>query len=277
MYYLLTFLSSASAVSQSTLTKLSSQKGKVSLIGFNLFKSLAACLLFLCLSLGSLSLHAPTALYALVYGVALLMSTLFGFLALSKGSMAITSLICSYSIIIPCAFGIVWLHETVEWYQYLGFAFLALSMFLLRKKDAELRFEKGWGICVTVTFICNGLCSVTQKLHQVAYPGEYCREFSLVAAFFMTAVLLLVSLIKREKASKESIKFALPAGALMGLANFLSLVLSSKIDATVLFPMITIFTIILNWLVSKLFFKDKFSLAQIFGIILGAVSVILIK
>ena len=169
------------------------------------------------------------------------------------------------------------LHETVEWYQYLGFAFLALSMFLLRKKDAELRFEKGWGICVTVTFICNGLCSVTQKLHQVAYPGEYCREFSLVASFFMTAVLLLVSLIKREKASKESIKFALPAGALMGLANFLSLVLSSKIDATVLFPMITIFTIILNWLVSKLFFKDKFSLAQIFGIILGAVSVILIK
>ena len=277
IYYLLTFLSSASTVSQSTFTKLSSARGKDSVVGFNFFKCVAAFFLFLVLSIGTLQLHAPTALYGLVYGISLLASMLFGFFALAKGSMAITSLICSYSIVIPCVFGIVWLKETVEWCQYVGLALLVLSMFLLRKKDAELRLEKGWGICVTITFVCNGICSVIQKLHQVAYPGEYCREFSLFATLFMTVVLFVAFLVKKEKATGSNIKFALPAGVFMGISNYLSLILASKVNATVLFPMITVFTIILNCLVSKVFFKDKFSVAHILGIIIGAFSVILIK
>ena len=131
--YLLTFLSSASAVSQSAFTKLSSKGGSVRTASFNMLKSLAAFVLFFVLSLGSLEIHLPTLLYAAAYGTSLLMSTLCGFLALSKGSMAITSLICSYSIVIPCAFGIIALDEKVTVYRCIGFVLLALSILLLKK------------------------------------------------------------------------------------------------------------------------------------------------
>ena len=41
--------------------------------------------------------------------------------------------------------------------------------------------------------------------------------------------------------------------------NYLTLVLYSKVDATVLFPIASVFSMICNVIVSKLYCKDKFS------------------
>ena len=275
--YLLILTSSACSVSQSALNKMASKKYGIGSLNFVFWKSAAAGLLFFCLCIGSLTLHLPTFVYGLIYGIGLLMSNVFGFLALSKGPMAITSLMCSYSIVMPCLFGVFYFKETVEWYQLVGFGVLALSMFLLRKKEKGVKIESGWGLCVAVTFFCNGISSIVQKLHQSEYPGLYCKEFSLAATFFVALILLVVYLVKKEKTTVNSVKFACPAGVLMGFANFLSLTLSATMDATVLFPLITISTIMLNCTLSRVLFKDRFSPAQIVGIILGAVSVILIK
>lgn len=275
--YLLILLSSTCAVAQSTLNKLGSNKGGVSPICFVFLKSFAAALLFFCLSIGSIAWHVPTVIYGLIYGGAMLFSNLFGYLALSKGSMAITSLLASYSIVIPCVFGVAYFHEKLEWYKYLGLAILAISMFLLRKKDKTLKFEKGWGFCIAMTFLSNGVFYIVQKLHQARYPGLYCRELSLVATVFMSLMFLIIVLAKREKIPLKAMKFSMPSGALMGFANFLSLVLSSVMNATVLFPLVTVSTVLLNCTVSKIMFKDKFSPLQILGIVLGVISVILMK
>lgn len=275
--YLLILTSSACSVSQSALNKMASKKYGIGSLNFVFWKSAAAGLLFLCLCIGSLSLHLPTFVYGLVYGIGLLMSNVFGFLALSKGPMAITSLMCSYSIVMPCLFGVFYFNESIEWYQLVGFGILALSMFLLCKREKQVKIERGWGLCVAVTFFNNGISSIVQKLHQSEYPGLYRREFSLAATFFVALMLLVVYLVRKEKTTVNGVKFACPAGVLMGLANFLSLTLSATMDATVLFPLITISTIMLNCTLSRILFKDKFSAAQIIGIVLGAVSVILIK
>lgn len=46
------------------------------------------------------------------------------------------------------------------------------------------------------------------------------------------------------------------------VGNYLTLVLSSKVDATVLFPIISVFSMICNVIVSKIYLKDKFSVMQ---------------
>ena len=278
IYDLLTLLTSAFTVAQSTFTKLSSRSDKtISIISFNMFKALAACILFGVISFKDFNLHIPTVLYSMLYGCSLLLSTIFGYLALMKGSMALTSLLCSYSIVIPCIFGIAYLDEDLGFFQYMGLALLFISMYLLRKKDLSSKFEKNWGVCVGVTFVCNGICSVIQKLHQNQFPSSYCKEFTFFSILFVFVVLLLVTVARREKQNITILKYSVPAGISMGLANYMTLFLSSYVDATILFPATPIFTILLNYIVSRLLFKDKFNKKQIFGIILGVISIIFIK
>ena len=278
MWILLAALSSMCAVGQSAFTKTASTKGKTAAsMGFNALKVGASLAFFLLISFYNMQIHIPTILYASVYGFALFFSTLFGYMALMHGSMALTSLIVSYSVIIPCFYGIFFLGETVGVIRILGIALLLVSMYLLKHQAENVKLSNKWFIYVAITFLCNGLCSVIQKLHQITYPSSYCKEFMIYSLCVTFILFLVISIYKREEKSTGVMRYAVIAGILMGLGNYLTLVLSSKVDATVLFPLVSIFSMLCNVLVSKLYFKDKFSIMQLIGIGLGVLSVLLIK
>ncbi|MBQ7039310.1 MAG: EamA family transporter [Clostridia bacterium] len=278
MGFFLIFISSILSVSQSVLTKLASTGGRVAkTMSFNLFKTLGAFLLFGLISVWSFKWHNPTVVYALLYGIFQLACNVFGYLALIKGPMALTSLIVTYNVVIPCVYGVAFLGERVRILQYIGFALLALSMLLLKKKDKDVKFKRHWALCTGLTFLCNGINSVILKIHQTIYPGQFRREFMCIALFVGAVVLLIAAVCTKQKPSISEIGFSVPSGIMMAIANFLSLYLSAQIDATVLFPVTTVCSICLNCTLSKIIFKDKFTIMQIFGIILGIISVILIK
>ena len=71
--------------------------------------------------------------------------------------------------------------------------------------------------------------------------------------------------------------YAVLAGILMGVANLITLHLAAGVNASVLFPMITIFSMLSNVIISRLVFGDRFSPRQLCGILIGVISVILIK
>lgn len=274
-YYFLIVISSLFSVSQSTLTKMASDAKKV--ISFNFIKFFGACLFFALISLGTFKFHIPTLFYAIFGGITLVLSTVFGHLALTKGPMAVTSLICSYNIVIPCIFGIAYLKESLTYLKAMGFILLIISMYLLSKRDSERAYKKGWIYCVIITFLCNGLSSIIQKLHQTNFKGQFLNEFIFFVLLSAFILLFVLTLFKREKPNVKNIKFAVPSGILLGVANFLTLFLSARVDASVLFPIVTIFTVIFVSLTSRFVFKDKLTLKQIFGIALGVISVIIIK
>lgn len=278
MGFVLIFVSSILSVSQSVLTKLASTGGRVArTMSFNLLKTLGALLLFGLISVWNFKWHSPTIVYAVIYGVIQLICNISGYLALTKGPMALTSLIVTYNVVIPCVYGVGFLGEKVRILQAAGFVMLAVSMLLLKKKDGEVKFKRNWGLCTGITFLCNGINSVILKMHQTVYPGMYCREFICIALLVGFIVLFAVSLYTKQKPTLSETLFSVPSGMMMGGANFLSLYLSAHIDATVLFPVTTVCSICLNCTLSKIIFKDKFTLMQIIGIILGVISVILIK
>ena len=74
------------------------------------------------------SLHFDTAYlpYSLAFAASYSMSFVFQLLALSCGSMALTMLIQSYSLLLPAFYGIVFLKEPVEAAFYAGIVLLAL-------------------------------------------------------------------------------------------------------------------------------------------------------
>ena len=278
MEIMLAVFSSMCRVGQSAFTKAASAKGQnASSMGFNTMKVGIGFAFFAIISFYNMQNHLPTLLFALCYGIALFFSTLFGYKALMNGSMALTSLLVSYSVIIPVLFGVVFLHETVGITQIFGFLLLLISMYMLNKKTAAVQTSGSWFIFVAITFICNGICSVVQKYHQCLYPSSYCKEFMIYSLFVTFLLFLVTSLFKHEKKSVSLAGYAAVAGILMGLGNYLVLTLSSKMNATILFPIVSILSMLFNIIVSRLCFKDRFSKIQLAGIGMGVISVLLIK
>ena len=62
----------------------------------------------------------------------------------------------------------------------------------------------------------------------------------------------------------------------MGLSGYITLLLSATVNASVLFPITCIAQMVFKVIISKILFKDKFSIAQLCGIGLGAASVLLV-
>lgn len=270
-------LSAICNVGQSVFVKLSTEKSEKNILQFNALKAGTALILFFMISLYHFQMHLPTMLYGALYGLALLASMVSGYLALGKGPMALTSIITSYSLIIPCVFGAVYLNEEIRALQYLGLILLFASMGLISRIENKLIFQKNWLFYVIITFVCNGVCPVIQKLHQVHYPEKFRQEFMVYALFVIVILLLLISAGKGKKQKKTEIKYAALSGICMGLGSYITLLLSSSVNATVLFPIVSVATMLLNYIISMILFQERFNKIQSGGFIIGIISIVLIK
>lgn len=247
IWILSAIFASMCTVGQSAFTKIASTKGKTTgSMYINTLKVGASLILFLLISFYKIQFHLPTVLFASVYGFALFFSTFFGYMALMYGSMALTSLIVSYSVIIPCVFGIMFFDETVSFIRMLGIVLLLISMYLLKQQAENVKMNKQWFVYVVITFLCNGICSVIQKLHQTEYPSSYCNEFMIYSLFVTFILFFIISMYKKEGKGVGVTRYAILAGILMGFGNYMTLLLSSKVNATVLFPMISTFSMLCN-------------------------------
>ena len=278
IYIFLAMLTSVCTTGHSAFIKAASGKAvTVPTMKFNAMK-IGTAFIFLVLYLSSnIKFHQGTAWFTLIYALSLFFSTLFGYMALKMGSMALSSLIASYSVLMPCLFGIIFLKEEMNMLKVSGLVFLLISMWLIIRQNGKVKINKSWIVYIGITFISNGICSVIQKLHQTVYPGQYCNEFMIYSFFVIFILFSIVSITEKKNKTKGLIKYALPSGILLGSGNYITLLLSSRMNATVLFPIITIVSAVLNVSVSRLFFKEKLSRLQMLGIGLGIISVLLIK
>ena len=276
--WLFAIFSSACSSMQSAFTKLGSKaSSKSGAFSFNSFKTGSAFVIFMLFALGGFTFHKSTTAYASLYALSQIVSAFCGYMALMKGSMALSSLIASYSLVIPVIYGVAVLDENTYPIKMVGIALLLVSLFLLSKKGSKGKFEKSWVFYIALTFLGNGICSVIQKQHQIIYPGLYIKEFTLISFGIIFIFFLAMAIFRKEKPQISSAKFSIPAGLAMGGMNFLTLALSQHMDASVLFPVVTVCSSVFNFIVSMLVFKEKFTKIQIGGIVLGIVSVILIK
>jgi drug/metabolite transporter (DMT)-like permease len=183
--YLLNVLCSAG---QSSLSKLYARRGGEAL-PFNLNKALIGTILFLVLGLmHGFSWNFHTALFGCVYGISLCISMHAGFNALSMGPMALTSVIASFSLIIPFISGVVFWNESLTLLKLIGIILLLISIFLINRKK-EHSFSAKWLLYTLTTLLSNGICSVVQKMHQIQFPTLYRTEFMFWALLCVSIIL----------------------------------------------------------------------------------------
>ena len=129
--------------------------------------------------------------YSAGFAAMFALATVFSVMALTIGSLAITSLVLSYSLIIPTLYGILFLNEKITPLKCGGILLLLLSFFLVRAQtkedDKTSKPTVKWIIYVLVAFVSNGMCSVVQNAQQRRFNGMQNSNFMILALIISTA------------------------------------------------------------------------------------------
>ncbi len=258
---------------------------------FSALSILTACLFFVFSSGFKLNFTAeiiPWSLgFALCYGA----SAVTSFYAIMHGSLSLTSLVTSYSLIIPTFYGLFFNKESVNVFFWIGFGILCVSLFLINsklgaKKDGsekgeEIKITLTWVIFALVAFVGNGLCSTIQPAAVAAFTTEYSDEFMIVALLVVTVIMLCMAFFTEKKdivpCTKKGWYWMALCGIANGVVNLLVIVLSTRMNSSLMFPIISAGGIILTWVVSRFFYKEKLSLGQNVALVLGIASVVLMN
>lgn len=246
---------------------------------FSALSSLVA-LLFFAVS-GGIAVQAEVLPYSLGFGIAYAAATVFAVLSLATGPLALTALINSFSLLLPMLYGLIFLQEDIRYGFVPGILLLALSLFLVNRKNESAPITPRWVVYVILSFLGNGLCSVVQKMQQVRFEGAYKNEFMFAALAVCVAVFLTLALVKERKTWKTSFRYGwfwAPAnGFANATVNLFVMLLSGKMSASVMFPLISAGGIVLSAVLAVFLYKEKISRPQLVGVLCGIAAVVLLN
>ena len=159
-------------------------------------------------------------------------------------------------------------------------ALLFTNLDKLLSADKMTKDYGKWLLCILLTFVCNGISSILQKEHQMAFPSKYNREFMFFATAVCCVVYVAIALKKvkiKDLGLMKGKRFGAISGVFNALANFFTLMLASRESASALFPMISAGTVISALVCGRLVFKEKLRINHFIAIAFGIASVILMK
>lgn len=216
--------------------------------------------------------------YAIAFALSFAASGICGVLAIANGSLSLSSLMTSYSLMIPTFYGLIFLKDPMSIYLPIGIALLAISLFLINKKNDKCTITPKWLVYVFISTIGNGLCSTFQKMQQVKFDGAYKNEFMIISLAIVTFVLGVAAIFAGRGELKTHLyhsRFtAVGCGVMNGVVNMLVMVLSGMMAASVMFPLISAGGIIVTYAVSKFLYKETLSRMQFCGLIVGTLSIV---
>ncbi len=228
----------------------------------------------------SLKLLLPSFAFAVVYA----MATVFAVLAIKHGSLTVTTLIISYSLLIPTFYGIIFLEEPVSVIFVVGIILLAVSLWLTnyKKTEEKQKVTVRWVIYVILAFVGNGMCSTVQKWEQLTYGVQGQNMFMIVALAMTVVIFVVCSAVSGEKkdlpeATKKGWYLAMICGIMNGAVNYLVLYMNPRISASVMFPVLSGASLVMIFVYSLVFEREKFTPKQCVGFAIGVISVVLLN
>ena len=230
---------------------------------------------------------ADLVLPAVAFGLSYAAATVFVVLAIKCGSLAKTTLITSYSLLVPAFAGLIVLREPLGIPMLAGILLLSLSLWLTNRKKGDAaapkeRITAKWVVFVLLGFVGNGMCSTVQKLTPHFLGQDVNQNLYMIAALGLSsAVLVAASFLTRETDLKATLRTGAPlslfCGLFNGAVNYLAIYLNQFIPASVMFPVLSAGEIILVVPYALLVRRERFTAAQWVGFGVGVVSVVLLN
>lgn len=226
-----------------------------------------------------------TIFFVLAFIVGLLFVLTFNLYAHGAQKIGVTpsTIANKMSMIIPIIIGIILLNEEVTFNKILGISFAFVAIFLSSIGDRKYSLNKNHLIIIVLLFIGQGLADgILNWAQEFILNGSNMNLFfavTFLAAGFSGLLFLFFKLSSQKvKIEPKSIIW----GIALGIPNYLTLLYfvkslkSELFSSSEIFPIINIGVIIFCTIFSIILFRERVSIYNWLGVILGVFSIFII-
>lgn len=252
----------------------------------NILSGLLGLLLILITGAG-LSADLPTLLISLFSGLMIAASTGFELVVLKSGTVALSSLFGTAGLLIPCVAGIFLFDKPMSVGQFIGlFLFFVAAYFLISSSSKIYNgFSFKTFLLLLGVMLSNGFTMLAQQMFASYIPNGNVSVFSFLSFSTVGVIMLLASFfIPQSKKNSESSRLTpqlLGFGAILSVAVFiinqLATMAAATISPVILFTFINGGSTIIGAIVAAAVFKEKLTVKSVVGILLGIISLVVIK
>lgn len=256
---------------------------------FTAISQLLCAIAFLVMSKFELSFDSAIWIYALSIMVLATVNACALNIAVQRGDLSITGLLSSLSLIVTTVLSIIFLNGKPTVYFITGFFVLIVAMILINVqfgKKVEHRekkkFDVLWLILSLLALFANGVSSFLVAKQENVFNGQYNNEIMIIAFGISSLITFLISFLfeKGEKiktGGKSALIWGTLCGLSLGIMNVFVLLSVAKVHASIVFPVISGGSMMLIFIASLLFFKEKYRPTQYVGFILSIISLVLLS
>jgi drug/metabolite transporter (DMT)-like permease len=220
-------------------------------------------------------------IYAIITGVTLILAFNVFAVSAQKAGVAVTSVSGKMSVIIPITIGILLYKEPVSLVKISGIVAALIAFYLtFQKGKNKNKADNKYYFLPVLLFLGNGLNDSMLKHSERNFIHGDTLVF-LSTAFLFSFIIGMIILAVSVIAKKKKILFKnIFAGIILGLLNWGSTLYFIKglgiFESTFFFPVFNVSIVAFSAIIGYFIFKEKLSPVNWAGIILAAVSIILI-
>lgn len=249
-------------------------------VTFNYLTALILCFLFFKPEVKLITSAAPWSVYVVL---AILLPTIFLFLAASVKNLGIvkTDIAQRLSLFIPILAAYFIFKENFNQLKFIGLGVGFIAIFLTFSRKTDLAKEKNnWLYPITV-FIGFGVIDVLFK--QIALYKEIPYTTSLFTVFclsFIVSLTIVIAMVLTKKIKLQLVNIA--CGFVLGLFNFGNILFYLKAhqalakNPSTVFAAMNLGVIVVGSLIGIIVFKEKLTKLNYIGIVLAIAAVVLI-
>lgn len=271
-----------------TSTKIYQTKIQRSPRGIYIFQSLYCLIAAICFFVyGKFILpDLSDLIYGISFGILFASAVFFIAKALEIGSMSLSGIIVNMSLILPIIYSVIFMSEKMTLLQFIGLVLILVSLILSGiTKEEKTNSGFKWLVLILIAFFSNGSTAIIQKSYCLKYNDKNTMTFMAVAYLTSAVIFFFINVISKDKTplskSSKSVGSLLSVSALAGigscLGNGILSVLSSKVDAAILYPCVNGGLGISVAIISFLVFKEKPNTKKIIAIILGTIAIVILN
>jgi drug/metabolite transporter (DMT)-like permease len=282
--YLLILLYSALNLCESIIVKRCANKHGNGGMIFNSIICLFALCFFLITDEGGFYIPSGMPIYAVLNSIFYASGFYLTFVAYRIGPFGLTKLISTFSLLFPILYGILFLEEQPGVTTYIGLVMILSAVFIINYKKSSETDRSGisakWLVCVLVSVISNGCISIMTRAQQIKFDNSCSNEFSVFSLAGAFLILLIIGVITDRGRLGGILRHGMLYGAAAGIANgaknFVTLFIYLYLPLSTVSPIKTGLGILITFLTSLLYYKEKYSRRQLIGVVIGTVAVVML-